>query len=372
MTADDLSATGTRSPAPEETQPPFLLFGFGPRRRKLVYARGRLLDAFTLEPALDLGRVRDARIDPVARTVRLDSDGGPELLVEDETGVHAVRGGVRQTLTAGDPVRLPDFAGHPHAPLLRRMHADLLLCLLPFGPVPNPWVYPRPWYRDAAMLALVLRRTRNLHLLRDWILGLSKPYDRNNAGEAEPDNLGQALFLLSLVPAAEGGGAAHPLVPAILREAEARRGADGALRGRVDGQERAVYPTKWLKFGLRALGLDDSAWRIPAEADDYADLFWMDFRDEPVVFSRDHASGNALARYPYLAWAQAHFRGAPPPEDPATLDGSREAMASEARYDRLAPLVAAGVVPADHAARYLSTPHAWHAAEVFLHLTDVP
>ena len=53
--------------------PPFLLFGFGPRRRKLVYARGRLLDAATLEPALDLGRVRDAEIDEGARTVRLDS-----------------------------------------------------------------------------------------------------------------------------------------------------------------------------------------------------------------------------------------------------------------------------------------------------------
>lgn len=350
------------------TTPPFLLFGFGPRRRKLVYARGRLLDAFTLEPALDLGRVRDAEIDPVARTVRLDSEGGPELLFENGTGVHAVRGGERTTLAAGDPVNLPDFAGRPHAALLRRMHADLLLCCTPFGPVPNLWVYPRPWYRDAAMLALVFRETGNLPLLRDWILGLRKPYDRNNAGDAEPDNLGEALFLLSLVPAAEGGGAAHPLLPALLREAEARRGADGALRGRVDGQQRAVYPTKWLKFGLRALGLDDSAWRIPAEPDDYADLFWMDFRNEPVLFSREFAAGKPLERYPYLAWAQAHFRGAPPPEDPATLDFSREAMASEARYDRVEALAAAGVVPPEHAAAFLATPHAWHAAEVFLHL----
>ena len=353
-----------------DTSPPFLLFGLGPRRRRLAYARGRLLDAATLEPALDLGRVRDAEIDEAARTVRLDSPDGPELLVEDENGVHAVRRGERTTLTSGDLVRLPDFAGHPHAALLRRMHADVLLCCTPFGPVPNPWVYPRPWYRDAAMAAMVLRETGNLGLLRDWILGLSKPYDRNNAGNAEPDNLGQALFLLSLVPAAEGGGAAHPLLPVLLREAESRRGADGALRGRVDGQERAVYPTKWLKFGLRALGLDDSAWRIPAERDDYADLFWMDFRDEPVLFSRDFASGTALERYPYLAWAQAHFRGAPPPEDPAALAFSREAMASEARYDRVAALAAAGVVPADHASSFLATPHAWHAAEVFLYLLD--
>ena len=355
---------------PMTASPPgFLLFGFGPSRRKLVYARGRLLDAFTLEPALDLGRVRDAEIDAAARAVRLDSPDGPELLFEDESGVHAVRRGERTTLAAGAPVRLPDFAGHPHAALLRRMHADVLLCCTPFGPVPNPWVYPRPWYRDAAMTAMVLRETGNLGLLRDWILGLSKPYDRNNAGDAEPDNLGQALFLLSLVPAAEGGGASHPLAASILREAE-RRAADGALRGRVDGQERAVYPTKWLKFGLRALSLDDSAWRIPVERDDYADLFWMDFRDEPVLFSRDFASGNALERYPYLAWAQAHFRGAPPPQDPAALACSWEAFASEARYDRLRALAAAGVVPAEHAAQSFATPHSWHAAEVFLHLLE--
>ena len=96
----------------------------------------------------------------------------------------------------------------------------------------------------------------------------------------------------------------------------------------------------------------------------------MDFRDEPVLFSRDFASGTALERYPYLAWAQAHFRGAPPPEDPAALAFSREAMASEARYDRVAALAAAGVVPADHASSFLATPHAWHAAEVFLYLLD--
>ncbi|MBQ6102247.1 MAG: hypothetical protein IJL06_01085, partial [Kiritimatiellae bacterium] len=67
--------------------PGFLLFGFGPSRRKFVYASGRLLDAATLGPALDLGRVRDAEVDAVARTVRLDSPDGPELLLEDEAGV---------------------------------------------------------------------------------------------------------------------------------------------------------------------------------------------------------------------------------------------------------------------------------------------
>ena len=346
----------------------FMLFGFGPGRRKLVYSKGRLLDAFTLEPAFDLGRVRDSEIDSAARVVRLDAPGGPaEAVVEDSSGVHVLlRGGGRETLTRGAPVNLPDFAGRPHAAALRRMHADVLLCCMPFGPVPNPWVYPHPWYRDGAMAALVLRETGNLHLLRDWALGLEKPYDRNNAGDAEPDNLGEALFLLSLFPPGEGGGAEHPLVRTILREAGARRGADGALRGRVDGRERAVYPTKWLKFGLRALGLDDSPWRIPAEPDNYSQLFWMDFRGEHLETPGFGAKD--LENWPYLNWAEAHFRGAPPPEDPDALAFSREARASESRCDRLRPLVEAGILPAACAEARLATPHVWHAAEVFLHL----
>lgn len=347
----------------------FILFGFGPKRRKFVFAGGRLLDAFTLEPAFRLGRVRDFEIDDAARIVRLDAPDGPaEAVVEDGEGVHVVlRGGGRATLTRGDPVRLPDFAGHPHAAALRKTHADVLVCCMPFGPVPNIWVYPRPWTRDAAMAAMALRETGNLHLLRDWVRGLEKPFDRNNAGDAEPDNLGEALFLVSLFPPEDGGGAGHPLVPAILREAEARRRADGALAGRVDGRERAAYPTKWLKFGMRALGLDDSAWRIPCESDNYGSLFWMDFRDaSPATHG---FSGRDLECWPYLNWAEAHFRGAPPPEDADAPEFfTREARASESRCDMLRPLVDAGVVPAAHAERRLCTPHLWHAAEAFLHL----
>ena len=32
--------------------------------------------------------------------------------------------------------------------------------------VPNLWIYPRPWYRDAAMMALCFEETGNVDLLR--------------------------------------------------------------------------------------------------------------------------------------------------------------------------------------------------------------
>ena len=57
------------------------------------------------------------------------------------------------------------------------------------------------------MRTLAFRETGNLDCIRDWILGLREPFDKNNKGETEADNLGQALFLLSLV-----SNTNHPLV----------------------------------------------------------------------------------------------------------------------------------------------------------------
>jgi GH15 family glucan-1,4-alpha-glucosidase len=57
------------------------------------------------------------------------------------------------------------------------------------------FVYPKAWLRDAAMMGMAFEATGNLHVIREWILGLREVYDRNNAGEEEADNLGQALYL---------------------------------------------------------------------------------------------------------------------------------------------------------------------------------
>ena len=71
--------------------------------------------------------------------------------------------------------------------------------------------------------------------------------------------------------------------------------------------------------------------------------------------------------YPYLAWAEAHFHGRPPPMD---LSGGApltwEARASEADYGRMA-----AVLPG-HAEARISLPHTWHAAEMFLYLIEGP
>jgi hypothetical protein len=119
------------------------------------------------------------------------------------------------------------------------LHHEVLVNVTDAGPLPNFYVYKKPWYRDGAMMALCLRATGNLDVIRDWIMGLTEPFDRNNAGENEADNLGQALFLISLVSDRN-----HPLVPKIQKELirfQVQDQDSRYIKGRSDFAEHPVY-----------------------------------------------------------------------------------------------------------------------------------
>ena len=136
--------------------PAFMLFGMG-HRRKLVYLRGGLLlDAQTCEP-VQKWEIQCERFEPESYTVSLEIRGGAQVrIIEDETAVWIEEHGDRREVTRGSTLHLPRFDEHRHGPLLRALHAELLVNIMPFGPVPNLWVYPRPWYRDAAMMLMCL------------------------------------------------------------------------------------------------------------------------------------------------------------------------------------------------------------------------
>ncbi len=334
----------------------FFLFGMG-LREKLVYQKGLLQKALSGEV---IGRwtVREDFILPADYTVVIrTADHRDVRIIEDERGVWLVEGG-KSTQVPGTEgaVHLPNFAGHRFPAVLRVLHQELLINVTPHGPVPNFFVYPRPWYRDGAMMALAFRETGNLGCVRDWILGLREAFDRNNAGETEADNLGQALFLVSLVSDKN-----HPLVPRILTEAprfETNGPAGKFLQGRSDFAFHPVYQTQWMKFGLRALGLSDP-YTVPPLQDSYAALFWMETRDAYVP-GRD---ANDRDRYPYLGWACDHFHGTKQsPISNRDYPLTWEAHASQAHYEGIEPL------SETYSAQKLAAPHTWHAAEVFLYL----
>jgi hypothetical protein len=342
----------------------FILFGMGSRRRKLLYAEGgRLLDALTLE-AIRTWDLVGEEIHAAEYRVALESrDGRRTIIEEDQEGVWLREAGDRIALTTGCQVCLPRFEGHPYSSCLRALHAELLVNLMPVGPVPNLWVYPRPWYRDAAMMLMCLKQTGNLPLVEDWVMGLHKVWDRNNNGEPEADNLGQILFMASLF-----GAHSHPVVKKVVAALPAYH-RDGYVVGKTDGAEHPVYQTKWLKFGLRSLCMDDP-YRIPPVFDPYSALFWMDYRDDHVDGQR--FSERMLALYPYLNWAEAHFHNDSPPEVLTELRPpiTREGAGSEAEYWRLNPLAREGIIPAEQIENRICGPHTWHAAEMFLYLIE--
>ncbi len=330
---------------------PFFLFGMGPRL-KLIYQSGLLKDARTGR-TLRRWEVLSERIVPPAYTVELRTSMGQTVRIfEDEVGIWLEEGDRREVLSQS-PLCLPAFIGHEFAPILRVLHQEILINIIDGQPVPNFFVYRKPWYRDGAMMGMVLKETGNLDLIRDWILSLRDPYDRNNAGETEADNLGQALYLISLV-----SGPSHPLTAAILEELSKFQ-KDNYIQGRSDFADHPMYQTKWAKFGLNALELADP-FQVPVVLDSYSSLFWWAYRDRQVAAPRFREQD-----YPYLDWAEAHFygeRGGPISDRDYPL--SWEANASQANYPAL------NILSPIYAEQRICAPHTWHAAEMFLYLIE--
>jgi len=332
----------------------FFLFGMG-NRDKFIYRGGTLFNAITGEAVRQWEVVKETIL-PREYTVKLTISDGKEIIIkEDEKAVRIHEGVKRHSLTKG-AINLPKFEGHPQAGLLRILLHEILINIVDTKPVPNFLVYSKPWYRDAAVVATCLEKTDNLHLIKPWILKLKEPFDRNNAGNREPDNLGQVLYLISLV-----SDSSHPLVEKVLRtipEFQKVKHLDGS----TDFSKHPVYQTKWLKFGLRALGLEDP-YEIPEIFDSYSVLFWMDFKKEHV--DGRGFSKKGITNYPYLGWAEAHFHGWPVPipleeQYPMTW----EARASQAYYPGMK------LVSKEYIDRKICAPHSWHSAEMFLYLLD--
>ncbi len=336
----------------------FFLFGMG-LRPKLLYKNGELQNAMTGRVLRKWSVRKDIILPHEYKVVILDSTGVPTILREDSIGVWLERKGESEVLPGTEsPVRLPEFTGRRFADVLKVLHHEILINVIDGKPVPNFFVYPRPWYRDGAMMAMCLEKTGNIGLIREWIRGLSEEFDRNNAGETEADNPGQALYLLSLV-----SDRSHPLVPKLLKalkKFECREGGTLFIKGRSDFAEHPVYQTKWAIFGLKALGLPDP-YRVPDVEDGYGALFWMNReggRNVPLN------SGDG-ALYPYLDWASDHFF--------ATRTGkisdrdyplTWEIEASQADYEGMR------LIDGIYAQKKTGSPHTWHSAEVFLSLMD--
>ena len=336
----------------------FFLFGMG-KRTKLLYQSGKLIDSVGRNVLHEWKVAKETILPPEYAVELTTTDGKQVRIFEDEQAVWINEGKAMQAIEGTrHGIHLPSFDQYRYPLVMRVLHQELLINVVDGKPLPNYFVYSKPWHRDGAMMAMCLKASGNLDEIKDWILGLKDPYDRNNAGEAEADNLGQALFLISLVSDKN-----HPMVARVMDELhrlEARSPDGKYIKGRSDFSEHPVYQTKWAKWGLSSLGLKDE-YSIPHVADSYSALFWMDYK-ETYVAGKDAADRKA---YPYLDWAGDHFHGKKGgPISNRDYPLTWEKNASQAKYTGME------IISDQFVKQRLSVPHTWHAAEVFLYLME--
>ncbi len=345
----------------------FYIFGMG-NREKFIYKEGGSLIKFdTNEVVYSFDVKREKFLFDRYMVVIWTNDERIYLIKEDSWGAYIYDATDAElpsdekklvmTLCKGEYINLPDFEDCEHPAQLRILHGEILVSFLGNLPVPNIFTYKKPWYRDGAMMAMVLEKTKNLHLLRPWALNVKSLYDKNNKGNCEPDNLGQLAFILSYFVDKN-----YPLIAEIYNEAE--RIADGGLlRGLTDYGNHEIYSTLWLKLAFDRLGIRADFINIPSEFDSYARMFWMDKEgiETDTPFDNEYNEW-----YPYLSWAVYHFNGDPIPKELLKIQYpmSWEICASEASYDLIAPL------SEEYAKNKCSAPHSWHAAEMFLYLIE--
>jgi hypothetical protein len=335
----------------------FFLFGMG-NRTKLLYKNGKLINSFSGEVVYDC-QVKNETIIPNDYRVNIETLSNDSVIIfENEKGVFISKGG-KESLIAGtqSPLILPAFEKYKYSEVLKELHHEILINIVDSKPLPNYFVYKNPWRRDGAMMAMCLKETGNLGLIQEWALSLTDPYDHNNGGESEADNLGQTLYILSFFTDRN-----NPLVAKILEEAkkyEVSDGKDKYIKGRSDFHDAPVYQTKWLKYGLKALKLPDE-YTIPQVQDDYSVLFWWDYQGSYMPGTRDTYNTD---KYPYLGWACDNFHGKKTsPVSNRDYPLTWEIEASQADYKGMA------MIDEKYVAAKNSSPHTWHASEVFLYL----
>ncbi|MBE6674121.1 MAG: hypothetical protein E7596_03325 [Ruminococcaceae bacterium] len=330
----------------------FFLFGMGDRE-KYIYKNRSLIRYKDNEILYAWNNCTEEFIYDQYTVILTKNDGGRVVLEENEEGFF-----VDGKCLSASKINLPDFEEYKYPKQLRILHHEILINIIDGKPVPNYFVYQKPWYRDSAMMGMVLKATNNLHLIKDWVLSITDLYDKNNAGHCEPDNLGQLLYLISLVDDKN-----NPMVKKIINEAK-RICENGILTGLTDFGNHQIYSTLWLKFALKELKMDDSFLNIPEEFDNYARMFWMD-RDGIERATEYKNEYNWL--YPYLWWAVKHFENEPIAEEflEITYPMSWEKEASQAKYEQIRQLSNA------YADNKYSAPHTWHASEMFLYLIEM-
>lgn len=343
--------------------PQFFLFGMG-NREKFVYKNYKLISIDDNSIVYSFEEAVSDSIIPNEYKVIINTQKGKKTIFEDEDGIWLQNSDKRDSIHINYcHVTLPDFRGKVYSQVLKVLHHEILINIKDSRLYPNLFVYKKPFLRDAFMGALCLEQTGNSNILKPWIESIDSVYDMQN-GIAEPDNLGELLYLLNFIPADS-----NKLLKCKIRE-EIRRQTivDGNLRyisGYTDGNVNAEYQTQILKFALKKSGIKDNytSARIPGF---YYNLCWFTRGTNKQTlrqFIEYKKYGRRDLPWPYLMWARAHFYdNFQAPMANVDYPLSWEQYGESAIYDGMK------IISSDAVDNKVCYPHVWTAAEMFLKL----
>lgn len=292
------------------------------------------------------------KFEPENYRIYVKNEDGRYLIYENEYGIYIEKEDEKITLSEGIHINIPDFSEYEDGDILKILFNEVMVNITKDGPKPNFIAYENAWYRDAGIIGMVLKETDNIEQIRQWIENIDKMYDEQN-GEKELDNLGQVLYLQSLIENRN-----KELIERVIEEARSLKNSKGYIEGITDTEPHAIYQTKWLKFGLESLGLDSSEYIVPDIEDSYEELMWF-YKDNKEY----NFSNKPISNFPYIYYAYMHFHD-------VYVDVSKnypisyELSPNEAIFQNLE------IIDKEHKEKRLVVPHAWAASEAFLYLLE--
>lgn len=340
----------------EIKEEPFFIFGMG-LREKYLFVKDGTKGKYKLIKYSDeqdiLNNLTLKNIDYENYIVYAEDEQDNKISIyENEEGIYVYNGIENRVLDDSTKINIPTFENYNHKKQLKILFNEVMINITKEGPKLNFIAYKNVWYRDSAIIAMVLSKTENIAQIEEWISKINTIYDMQN-GYREPDNLGQVLFLMSLIENKN-----ESIINDILEEAENIKTEGGYLNGITDGTYHPIYQTKWLIYGLKSLGLNYEKWKIPNVYDDYESLLW--FEKEKQDKSIEDSD-----RWPYLFFARLHYEGTPISFEESDYPISSEYNSSKADFEKMK------IISDEFTKSKLIVPHAWSAAEMFLYLIDL-
>lgn len=335
----------------------FFQFGMG-NRTKLLYRDGALIKTITGD-TLRKWNVKTEIIVPANYLVHIVTTDNKKITIkEDSTGVWIYSKWKDEAVPGTQSkINLPDFEDYRYPRIMKVLHHEILINIADSKPLPNLYVYKEPFRREASMMAMCLNYTNNLHLIKEWIISLDSPFDKN---KLDAGNLGQTLYLISLLNSKN-----NTLINKTLEEArklEYKNEYVKYISGRTDSVNTPVYASKWLKFGLKSLKMKDE-YSIPFTEDSYSALIWWDFQSYYKNGTKDSCN---KSNRPYFGWACDHYHGnfnSPVGKFDYPLTWEKDI--ATVNYEPMKKIDKAYVEAK------IAAPHSWHAAEMFLYLLEL-